>query len=189
VDSVVGVTGTIGGVQLEKLAGQFGSVERLAASDDDHVQAWEAVFRAKPEVMHAILADYIKHRYAVPGVVGQRPMPREADVDIEELLRGPDVNMRPLVDVLPELMAVGKTRFARQVCMTPNQFNLLLAGRYSPTLPELRLIAEAVDRNPAFFIEYRRQLVMTALEHLFTIQPNIATSLYRKFVQTHPGSG
>ena len=25
--------------------------------------------------MHAILADYVKHKYAVPGTVGQRPAP------------------------------------------------------------------------------------------------------------------
>lgn len=179
----------IGTVELETLADQFGSVAHLAASDTDHTRAWAAVFRAKPEVMHAILADYVKHRYAVPGVVGQRPMPREGDVDIEELLRGPGINMAPIAEVLPALMPTGKVKFARKVCLPVERLNAILAGRYTPTVPELRLIAEAVGRSPAHFIEYRRQLVLDAMDHLFTSQPQIATSLYRKFVQSHPGMG
>lgn len=176
----------VGTVELVTLADQFGSVRHLAADGGDHARAWAAVFRARPEVMHALLADYIKHRYAVPGVVGQRPMPREADVDIEELLRGPEVNMSPLTQVLPGLMPTGKTKFARKVSMSPSRFNDVLTGRYRPTLAELRLIAAAVGRPPAFFVEYRHQLVVDALDHLFTHNPNLATSLYRRYVQAHP---
>jgi hypothetical protein len=176
----------VGTVELEQLAGEFASVEHLAASDADHAKAWAAVFRAKPEVMHAILADYVKHRYAVPGVVGQRPMPREADVDVEDLLRGPGTNMRPLVEVLPGLLPTGKTKFARKVYMTPAKFNEVLDGRYQPSLSELRTIATAIGINPAYFVEYRQLLVIDALDHLFTTNPNLATSLWRKFIHAHP---
>ena len=175
----------VGTVELGQLAEEIPTVQALAASDADHAVSWAATFRARPEVMHAILADYVKHKYAVPGTVGQRPMPREADVDVEDLLRGPEVNMRPLAEVLPGLMPVSKTRFAKDTYMPVTRLNAILDGR-PVTLQEVRLIAAAVHRNPAYFVEYRQLLVMEALDQLFTRQPNMATHLYRKFVAAHP---
>lgn len=175
----------VGTVALDQLAEEIPSVERLAAPGADHGAAWAAEFRVRPEVMHAILADYVKHKYAVPGTVGQRPMPREADVDVEDLLRGPEVNMRPLAEVLPDLVTTSKTQFAKQTYMPVARLNALLAGR-QVTLQEVRHIATALNRNPAYFVEYRQLLVMEALDHLFTKQPNLSTHLYRKFVAVHP---
>src|SRR4051794_11150342 len=44
--------------------------------------AWVAVFTAHPDIMVRLLQDLIKQTYAVPGRIGQRPMPKEEEVDL-----------------------------------------------------------------------------------------------------------
>src|SRR4051794_29311867 len=88
------------GVPKEVLEGQFPSLTSLAGpAGQSTKQAWVAVFNARPDAMHALLADFIKQVYAQPGRIGQRVMPREAEVDFKGLVYGEE-NDLPLADVL-----------------------------------------------------------------------------------------
>src|SRR4051812_25714431 len=77
------------GVPKDELERTYPSLTSLAGPPGRAVeQAWVAVFRARPDAMHALLADFIKQVHAQPGRIGQRVMPREAEVDFQALVYG-----------------------------------------------------------------------------------------------------
>lgn len=169
-------------VPLDELRAKYPSLAALAHPVSDSPDTWTVAFRARPDAMHALLADFIKQAHAQPGRIGQRPMPREEQVDLDGLLYGED-NERPLVEVLPPLIKTSVQRFAAKVHMSRTQCMRLLKGDYSPTVAEMRLIAEAVGKPPTFFIEYRTAMVIQALVQLFHERPGVATALYRKYLE------
>jgi hypothetical protein len=141
------------------------------------------VFTAKPEVVEELLADLIKQAHAKPGRIGQRPMPREADVNFAALTRG-ELNERPIHEVLPDLMPGSETVVAERAFMSRSAFRRVLKGEREPTLTELRDIAAAVGKPPAFFTEYRKAVVMEALSGFFDERPAAAVRLFRSYVTT-----
>ena len=168
-------------VPLDEIRSRYPSLSALASPLDEG-ETWTAAFKARPDAMHALLADFIKQAYATPGRIGQRPMPREEQVDFKALIYGED-NEEPLVDVLPRLIKTDVRRFAQQVHMSRSQCQRMLKGEYHPTVAEMRLIAIAVNKPPTFFMEYRNAMALQAVIDLFEKRPGIATSLYRKYLE------
>ncbi|HWU32996.1 MAG TPA: hypothetical protein VN108_08980 [Marmoricola sp.] len=158
---------------LSSLAGPTGRTSQ---------QAWVAVFNARPDAMHALLADLIKQVHATPGRIGQRVMPPEAEVDFEGLVYGEE-NELSLAEVLPKLMPYGVRSIAPQVGMSRTQFQRMLKGEYHPDANELRMIAKAVRKPPTFFIEYRKIMATAAFINLIEERPGIATTIYRKYLE------
>ena len=152
-------------------------------------KAWEAAFDARPDVMVRILQDLIKQAYAKPGRIGQRPMPREEEVDLSELL-GNDSNELPLVDVLPKLIgSAGERAFCvRLGSMSRSTFKRIRSGEYRPGMSDLRDIAQAASKAPTFFVEYRKLAAVTALVRLIEDRPGIATRLYRDYLSVRKAS-
>ena len=147
-------------------------------------EAWLAVFTAKPEVVEDLLADLIKQAHAKPGRIGQRPMPREADVNFAALTRG-ELNERPIHEVLPGLMGgSSETIVAERAFMSRSAFRRILKGEREPSLVELRDIAAAIGKSPAYFPEYRKAIVMEALSGFFDERPAAAVRLFRSYVTT-----
>jgi transcriptional regulator with XRE-family HTH domain len=135
--------------------------------------------------MHALLADFIKQVHAQPGRIGQRPMPREAEIDFEGLLYGDDNNL-PLVEILPKLMnqrGVSERALVKQLYMARTQFQRLLRGEYEPDVSEIKQIAAALGVAPVYFVEYRQIMATAAFVSLITERPGIATMLYRKYLE------
>lgn len=148
-------------------------------------KAWDAVFRLRPDAMHRVIADIIKQEYARPGRVGQRPMPREEEVDVETLLYG-ETNERPITDALPELMGTtGMTirDFAKKVHMSSTQVHRTVKGTYAPDADQLRRMARAVGKSPVYFPEYRKMMAVAAFVRLIEEHPEIATTIFARFVQ------
>ncbi len=164
----------------EELFSQFPAMRELFGPRRE--DAWAAMFEARPDAVHAILADVIKQAYAVPGRVGQRPMPKEEDVeDLNVILHG-ETNDLPLGEVLPKLMRCSERKFCQRVNMSRRTFQRLLQGEYEPDLSQLRRIAQAVNRPPSYFVEYRRKMLAAAFADLLANEPIIADSLFRSFV-------
>lgn len=144
--------------------------------------AWVAVFDARPDAMHALLADFVKQVYAQPGRIGQRPMPREEQVDLEGLIYGEE-NELALPDALRKLVNVSERMFCSLSGISRSQYQRILAGSYDPTVHEIRMIAAAVRRPPTFFIEYRKAMVIAAFINLIEDRPGIATTLYKQYLE------
>lgn len=146
-------------------------------------QAWVAVFTAHPEVMVRVLQDIIKQTYAVPGRIGQRPMPKEEEVDLHALLHG-EFSDEPLIKVLPKLMrGMSERAFCSRIFMSRTQFQRMMKGDYEPDMNEIRMIAAVVRKSPAFFTEYRILAAQKAFVTLITDRPGIATKLYRNYLE------
>lgn len=169
------------GLPQEELHERYPSLEHLAGPNGTQ-KAWAAVFNARPDAMHALLADYFKHVHATPGRIGQRPMPREEQVDYEALLYGEENDLL-LVDVLPKLVKVSERSFCSRIAMSRSQYQRLLRGQYQPTIHELRMIARAVKKPPVYFVEYRQAMVADAFADLIQRRPGIATSLFRTYLE------
>ena len=150
--------------------------------------AWVAAFKARPDAMEALLGDYIKQVHAKPGRIGQRPMPKEADVDFDALVYG-ETTERPLTEVLPELVAAlpphlrSERNFAAAINMSRTQYHRLRNGEYSPDVKELQMIAKVVGKPVVYFAEYRKSMVVAAMLNLMDERPGIATMLYRQYIE------
>ena len=162
---------------------QFPSLSYLAGPTTTATKrAWVAVFNARPDAMHSILADYIKQAHATPGRIGQRPMPREEQVDFDALMYG-EQNDLPLTEVLPKINTLSERAMCARIHMSKTQWRRVLDGSYDPTVVELRAIATALKRPPTFFIEYRKAMAVAAFLNLIEERPGIATSLYRTYLE------
>lgn len=171
------------GLPPEEMQRQYPSLSYLAGPPGRATQrAWVAVFNARPDAMHSLLADFIKQAHATPGRIGQRPMPREEQVDFQSLLYGEE-NDLPLVEVLPKIMTMSERAMCARVHMSKTQWRRVLSGEYDPNVRELRAIAEALKKPPTFFIEYRKAMAIAAFINLIDERPGIATSLYKTYLE------
>lgn len=144
-------------------------------------EGWDALFDARPDMMHAIFADIIKQTYATPSRVGQRPMPREEDVDLDWLMDS-DPNREPLTAVLPKLVKVSERKFCDSISMSRATYQRMLKGEYDPDIDQLRRIANAIGKPPSYFIEYRRRLLFSALGRMLVREPQILDMLFYSYV-------
>lgn len=166
--------------ELEQL---YPSLTHLAGpSGRASKRAWVAVFNARPDAMHSLLADFIKQVHATPGRIGQRPMPREEVVDFQGLVYG-EQNDLPIHEALPKLVRVSERMFCMQIGMSRTQYQRLLRGDYDPDVNELRQIALVLKRPPTFFVEYRKVMAVAAFINLIDERPGIATALYRQYLE------
>jgi len=171
------------GMPPEEMAQQFPSLSFLAGPTTTATKrAWVAVFNARPDAMHSILADYIKQAHATPGRIGQRPMPREEQVDFEALMYG-EQNDLPLVEVLPKINTLSERAMCTRIHMSKTQWRRVLDGSYDPNVNELRAIATALRRPPTFFVEYRKAMAVAAFLNLLEERPGIATTIYKTYLE------
>jgi len=132
--------------------------------------------------MHSLLADFIKQAHATPGRIGQRPMPREEQVDFQGLIYG-EVNDLPLIEVLPKVVTKSERQLCAEIPMSRGQYQRMLRGQYDPDVNELRMIARAIKKPPTFFVEYRKAMAIAAFINLVDERPGIATNLYRTYLE------
>lgn len=147
---------------------------------------WDALFSLEPDGMLRIFSDIIKSEYAVKGRVGQRPMPREDQVNVRQFLMG-DFSDLPMHEALPKIMRISKRAFAMRVGMSWTQFRRVLNGEVVPDPSQIRRIAKVVDRSPLYFVEYRRMMMVTAMANLFEANPDLMNSLVARYVRTRTG--
>jgi transcriptional regulator with XRE-family HTH domain len=174
------------GMEREEMVATYPSLKSLSAPPGRAVEgAWVATFSARPDAMQALLADYIKQVHTKPGRIGQRPMPKEADVDFQTLLYG-EVSDMPLLEVLPDLVKAlaphlrSERTFSQAIHMSKTQYRRMMNGQYEPTVNELRTIAKVVGKPPVYFSEYRK-----AILNLMDERPGIATKLYQQYIEVH----
>lgn len=171
------------GVPQEELERRYPTLSYLAGPTGKATRrAWVAVFNGRPDAMHSLLADLIKQVHAQPGRIGQRPMPKEEQVDFQALMYGEE-NDLPLTEVLPKVVTISERAFCAQIHMSRGTYQRMLKGEYDPDVNELRLIAKALRRPPTFFVEYRKIMAVSAFLNLIDERPGIATSLYRKYLE------
>lgn len=173
------------GMSREEMDGKYPSLKTLAGPPSKASErAWVAAFTLKPEAMEELIRDLIKQQYATPGRIGQRPMPKEEEVNLHAMLHG-EYTDEPLVAVLPGLMRVSQRMFAQRIFMGRTQFQRLLDGTYEPTMEEIALIAKVVKKPASFFLEYRIMAAQAAFITMIQERPGVATRLYRDYLSVN----
>lgn len=171
------------GVPTEELEKRYPSLSFLAGpTGRSSRRSWVATFIERPDAMHSLLADYIKQAHATPGRIGQRPMPKEEQVDFNGLIYG-EANDLPLVEVLPKVVTQSERQICLAIPMSRGQYQRMLKGEYDPDVNELRMIARAIGKPPTFFVEYRKAMAIAAFINLIDERPGIATSIYRSYLE------
>jgi len=178
-------------MEREEMLATYPSLKSLSAPPGRAVEgAWVATFSARPDAMQALLADYIKQVHTKPGRIGQRPMPKESDVDFQTLLYG-EVSDEPMLAILPGLVKAlpphlrSERTFSEAIHMSKTQYRRMMQGDYQPTVNEIRDIAKILGKPPVYFSEYRKAIVMAALLNLMEERPGIATKLYQQYIEVH----
>jgi hypothetical protein len=178
---------------LPELQEKYPSLRTLAGPPSKACeQAWIAAFTTKPEAMEGMLSDLIKQAYAKPGRIGQRPMPREEEVNLNVLIHG-EYCEDPLHVVLPTLVKISERAFCMKTNMNRRTYQRMLLPPddrmcHHPDMYTLEQIAKAVDKPPSFFMEYRMMAAQAAFVSLIMNRPGIATRLYRDHLTTYKQS-
>lgn len=167
----------------EDMEAKWPSLSLLAGSDHESVEcAWVAVFSERPEVMHRVLRELIKQVYAKPGRTGQRPMPKEEEVDFWALLHGEQTD-EPIQEILPKITDLSERAITSRIAMSRSQFQRMMKGEYDPDAFELREIARLVGKMPTFFVEYRKMMAISAFINMVQDRPGIAGRLYKDYLE------
>lgn len=174
-------------VNIEDLYEDYPSLKKLAEPTGRAARAamtW--AFTERPEAMEDMLSDMIKQAHAKPGRIGQRPMPKEEEVNLDALLHG-EFTDDPLHVSLPPLIRVSQRAFCTKIYMNRRLFQLLLLPpsdpqKHWPDMYSLERIAKAVDKPPSFFMEWRQMAATAAFISMINERPGIATHLYKNFL-------
>lgn len=171
----------------EELYSEYPSLKKLAEPTGRAAKvAMTWAFTDRPEAMEDMLSDLIKQAHAKPGRIGQRPMPKEEEVNLEALLHG-EFSEEPLHIVLPKLVKTSQRAICAKLYMNRRLYQLMLLPpedprKYWPDMYTLQRIAEAVDKPPSFFMEWRQMAATAAFVSMINQRPGIATNLYRNFL-------
>jgi hypothetical protein len=165
----------------EEILEKYPSLRTLAVPDEANKRAWVAVFNARPDAMHALIADFIKQVHAKPGKLGQRPLPKEEQVDFQALMYG-DFSDEPL-HVLLTRHPISARNMAMRLKMNRERVRLMYAGEYIPDVDELRRIAGVFGKPPAYFMEYRKAMAAAAFMNLMDEHPGMAGSIYLNYLE------
>lgn len=152
---------------------QYPSVEKLD---------WDKVFRLDPTVLGRIINDILKIDQAEPGKPGKRP---SLDVDrARDRLRqfeGEDYSLEAFPDAFRALTGDRSLRsVARRVGLSHNNIHRLLTGEVSPAPQVMVQIAQAFDRNPSYFQEYRVAAVVGMMLERLSGSPEQSIAIYRR---------
>lgn len=173
---------------LEELRERYPSLKTLAApAGKAGERAWVAAFTHRPEALEGILSDLIKQAYAKPGRIGQRPMPKEEEVNLEALLQG-EYTDEPLTSVLPKLVKISERAFCVKLRISRRMYQRIFLKendpeKYHPDMELLERMAVAIGKPPSYFLEYRLIAAQAAFLQLITDRPVVATRLYREYLE------
>lgn len=173
---------------IEELQERYPSLKTLAQPPGKAGErAWVAAFTYRPEALEGMLSDLIKQAYAKPGRIGQRPMPKEEEVNLEVLLNG-EYTDDPLIEVLPKLIRISERAFVSKIRISRRMYQRMYLPdndpeKYYPDMEIIQRIAAAVGKAPSFFLEYRMIAAQAAFLQLITERPVVATRLYREYLE------
>lgn len=173
---------------VDELREKYPSLKSLAApATKASERAWVAAFTHRPEALEGILSDLIKQAYAKPGRIGQRPMPREEEVDLEALLEG-DYTDEPISLSLPKLVDISERAVCKKLYISRRTYQRIFLPdgnpeKYHPDADLISRIAAMVGKQPSYFLEYRLIAAQAAFLNLITEKPVIATRIYREYLE------
>lgn len=143
---------------------------------------WEDALARDVDLFGRIIRDILKLEQAVPGRPGPRP-----SLDVFAATRrmqhfwGNDFSLEPFPEALKLLAGQRSIRnLAHRVKLRKSYMNMLLNGQVEPDGFVMRLCAEAFDKHPSYFLEWRILYVVAAVVRRLEWSPEASVSLFRK---------
>lgn len=137
------------------------------------------------DVFGRILRDILKVDQIEPGRAGPRPnLDYERGMQSWKEMTGQDYCEMPFVKAFKMLtrdnsylVVARKTRISR------SRVHRLANGQEPPTIDDLRDIAGAYNKKPAYFAEYRAEFIMAAIATRLADEAEMTTAIYTKLVR------
>lgn len=144
---------------------------------------WGAILK-DPDVFSRLLRDILKVDQLEVGRTGPRPnLDRERGMRSFHEIQG-DYSERPFVDAFRILVRSNSQRtIARKTGISKTRIVRLQQGADRPTMDDLRSIADAYKKKPAYFVEYRAEYILAAVATRLHAEHELTAALYRKLVQ------
>lgn len=143
---------------------------------------WEDIFRSDPTILGDIVNDVMKRRLAPQGRPGKRPgLDREEALDLLNQFRGEGYSIAPFTETFDEIrgkLSVRKT--AERISMSPTYTHGLLTGTKEPSITDMEMIANAFNRHPSVFYEYRVAFVLAAIAERMDWAPESSVLYYER---------
>lgn len=137
-----------------------------------------------------VLQDILKIGFVAPEGerrTGPRPslagMSREEKAQAWRELLGVEYSDMPFSETMQYLVGdESLSRVARKCSISRSRVHRLVRGDELPTVDDIRMVAEAYGKRPAYFLEYRMEYVLAAVASRLNEAPGIATTAYRRLV-------
>lgn len=145
---------------------------------------WNAVLR-DPDILGRILKDILKVDQIEPGRAGPRPnLDYERGMQTWREITGQDFSELPFPRALKSLTKGQSVRaVARKAQVAKTRMDRLMRGIDKPTVDDLRAIATAYGKKPAYFAEYRAEYIVAAITARLRDEPELTTAIYTKLVR------
>jgi hypothetical protein len=144
---------------------------------------WNQILK-DPDVFARILKDVLKVDQIEAGRAGPRP-----NLDVERGMRSwsefrGDYSELPFVEAF-RILARGNSQrvIARKTGISKTRIVRLQQGDDRPSMDDLRAIAAAYTKKPAYFVEYRAEYIIAAIATRLQDEHELTAALYRKLVQ------
>jgi hypothetical protein len=137
------------------------------------------------DVFARILKDILKVDQMEPGRAGPRP-----NLDYDRGMRtwremiGQDFSDQPFhVAVQPLSRGDSFTIIARKTMISRSRVYKLWRGRIRPSVDDLRSVASAYGKRPAYFAEYRTEYILASIAARLSRETEMTIPLYLKLVR------
>lgn len=158
--------------RARKIRERFPSVDKLN---------WEAALDHDIDLFGRIVRDILKLEQAVPGRPGPRP-----SLDINAAIRrlhqlwGDDFTIRPFPEAFRILAGDRSLRHVASVTkLNKDCVHRLLNGELDPDGYHMRMVANAFDKHPSYFLEWRMLYITQAVMSRLAWSPERTIDLFR----------
>lgn len=152
---------------------------------------WDDALLQDFEVFGRVIRDIAKLDQAEPGRSGPRPgVDRDATLQMFRQMNRDDYTMLPFAQAF-RLLATHRhngepwsyRQIAKKTHLSVTKVHKMLNGQQEPTVEEVITVAEAFGKNPSFFVEYRVEFVLAALQAKLASAPEASVTMYRNMVE------
>lgn len=146
---------------------------------------WQSLFREDTGLLGRIVNDIIrvdasssveKPRRGKRPNVGQE----QAGVSLAQF-QGMDYSMLPFMEAVNVLRGSLSVRgLASKVKLNKSRVQRLLEGNLEPSMTDMQAIAQAFGRDPGYFLEWRKNMLLGALDQMMSRYPESSVTQYLK---------
>jgi hypothetical protein len=145
---------------------------------------WNVVLRDN-DVLGRLLKDILKVDQIEPGRAGPRPnLDYERGMQTWKEITGQDFSELPFPQAFQALTKNQSfTTISRRISQGRTRTYELWNGLTSPTIDDMRIIAKAYGKKPAYFAEYRAEFILAHITARLIAETEMTIAIYTRLVR------